>query len=108
MIDYFILNCLFHDRLNPRIQVSKWNSSRIEDKALEYCLPRVLNDNIILVLMKRMNTDEIPNNVLEMYDQNKGAWKTWDPIAEDVKAEEEIFRGASCREPWKFFVGHGE
>ena len=82
----------------------KWTN--IEETHFENCIPRRLNDNIILVLINRKNDNDIQENVIGMYDLKKGTWKPWEPSISDGDDHKKVIQEASWDNPWKFFVVH--
>ena len=90
--------------LDLESQPPKWIT--IKDTHFENCIPRKLNDNIILVLVNRKNDNDIQENVMEMYDVNNSTWKPWEPSVSDLDDHKKLIEEASWDHPWKFFVMH--
>ena len=91
-------------KLDLESKPPKWTN--IEETHFENCIPRKLNANIILVLINRKNDNDIQENVIEMYDLEKGTWKPWGPSVSDGDDHKKVIQEASCDKPWKFFVVH--
>ena len=82
--------------LNLDVTPPKWNTVRIGAAGTKDCIPRMLNDEVILLLM------QYEKPVLELYDPMENISGLLLPSSRgDQEVDEATFV------PWKFFVMHG-